>query len=185
MDGTYMISNSITGRKYIGSSCNVEYRMHAHLSALRGNRHSNKDMQDDFNRYGEKSFSFVPVFERNSGEFRTNKEYFLMDIFRTHDPKYGYNHMDKGGTGTHLNRDTKRSVHEGYLNKFKRAKNYQTFRERMNDLKKVDTSKLTKHEIMFVDACTQSHSFSEAGSKLGVSRQWAYEMIVKILKTSS
>jgi len=57
MMGVYQIKNKINGKIYIGSSVDVETRLKAHLSDLRGNR-GFKNMQKDFNKYGENNFEF-------------------------------------------------------------------------------------------------------------------------------
>lgn len=117
MTGVYMITNSVTGRKYIGSSHNVEYRMHTHLLLLRRGKHSVEDMQEDFDRYGEESFVFFPLFEKaNKGKDyeKSDLEHFLKDVLRTHDRKYGYNYKDNAGTAKYLTRESRRHIRKAY-----------------------------------------------------------------------
>jgi GIY-YIG catalytic domain. len=113
MTGVYAIKNQVTGKMYIGSSRCISYRFKSHLSALRSGRHVNKDMQDDFNLYGEENFIFIPLFE-TSERHKTDLEYFLMEILRTHDINTGYNDKDRGGTGGYLTRSTLREIRTAF-----------------------------------------------------------------------
>lgn len=53
ISGIYSISNTITGRVYIGKSVNIPDRWWSHLSS-----EHNKELKDDFNMYGIESFTF-------------------------------------------------------------------------------------------------------------------------------
>ena len=53
----YLIINTITGRRYIGRSLDVERRYNQHIRGLRGGYHHNNLMQIDFDLYGETSFN--------------------------------------------------------------------------------------------------------------------------------
>lgn len=48
----YAIICTTTWRSYIGSTCNFDKRIESHLGQLRTNKHTNKDLQIDFNKYG-------------------------------------------------------------------------------------------------------------------------------------
>lgn len=57
--GVYKIENSVDGRLYIGSAAvSFESRWAKHLSSLKANKHSNRFLQNAWNKYGEKSFVF-------------------------------------------------------------------------------------------------------------------------------
>ncbi len=67
VSGIYTITNKITGKLYIGESLDIYRRWHdEHIPQLRKNRHYNKALQSDFNKYGEENFSFE-ILERYSG----------------------------------------------------------------------------------------------------------------------
>lgn len=53
ISGIYSITNTITGRVYIGKSVNIPDRWWSHLAS-----EHNKELKDDFNTYGIGSFTF-------------------------------------------------------------------------------------------------------------------------------
>lgn len=80
--GIYKITNLINGRFYIGSAKRFKERWSNHYSSLRRNKHHNKFLQNDFNKYGEKSFLFevVEVMENHTTEERRLREQTYIDI---------------------------------------------------------------------------------------------------------
>ncbi len=66
VSGIYTIINRVNGRIYIGESLDIYRRWHKeHMPQLRKNIHNNKELQNDFNEYGEENFSFE-ILERYS-----------------------------------------------------------------------------------------------------------------------
>jgi len=63
----YQIYNSINGKIYIGETTRGKLRWKKHLRDLRGNRHKNKQLQEDFNKCGEDAFEWTILkeFERD------------------------------------------------------------------------------------------------------------------------
>jgi group I intron endonuclease len=59
--GIYKIQNLDTGLFYIGSAKNLKRRFDHHIGRLRNNKHKNQHLQNAWNKYGESSFSFVPI----------------------------------------------------------------------------------------------------------------------------
>lgn len=92
--GVYALRCDANGKMYIGSSTNMDRRIHEHMAALRFGRHPNPDMQADFNKYGER-FSACILQDYMSGDTsRTHLESAYMTIFGTRDRNRGYNYMD-------------------------------------------------------------------------------------------
>jgi len=56
--GIYCIECTTNNKKYIGSSIDIFVRWNSHLTSLIFNKHSNKELQADFNKYGYTSFKF-------------------------------------------------------------------------------------------------------------------------------
>lgn len=60
--GVYRIRNTITGCEYIGGTTRTfRLRWNQHTANLRFNRHDNKKMQADWNKYGESAFEFSVI----------------------------------------------------------------------------------------------------------------------------
>lgn len=58
VSGIYVIKCIANGKIYLGSSVDIARRWSSHLSQLKNDKHPNKQMQEDFNKYGWDRFSF-------------------------------------------------------------------------------------------------------------------------------
>ena len=90
----YAIKSKTTQRIYVGRTRQqIEERIKAHLTLLRSKKHTNKLMQEDYNKYGEDDFEY---YELETGlEYKDrNRECFYMDKYKTCDSRYGYNTRD-------------------------------------------------------------------------------------------
>lgn len=56
--GVYQIKNIVNGKRYIGSSSDLQARRRYHFGRLRRGVHSNAYLQHSFDKYGEKAFVF-------------------------------------------------------------------------------------------------------------------------------
>lgn len=56
MQGIYFIKNIINNKLYIGSSIDIELRLHTHFKNLENNKHSNKYLQKAYNKYSKINF---------------------------------------------------------------------------------------------------------------------------------
>ncbi len=56
ISGVYCIENVIDSKDYIGSSKKVNDRLNGHIENLRKNKHYIKELQNDWNKYGEENF---------------------------------------------------------------------------------------------------------------------------------
>lgn len=66
LSGIYTIENIVNGKIYIGESLDIYRRWHKeHIPQLRRDCHYNKELQKEFNKYGEENFRFE-VLERYS-----------------------------------------------------------------------------------------------------------------------
>lgn len=67
LSGVYCIINKCTQKMYIGSSLNLRRRLIQHYSYLRLNKHSNRLLQRNFNKYGEENINiyFVKIFPKS------------------------------------------------------------------------------------------------------------------------
>ena len=58
-NGVYLIENSVTGRKYVGSSSNIDRRIKTHKQHLQKGCHNNRKLQKDHDIHGIESFKFI------------------------------------------------------------------------------------------------------------------------------
>lgn len=89
----YAIQHNKTQKIYIGSSKDVRQRYLNHLYALRNNKHPNKDMQDDFNLYGEDYSLFI--LDEITCYAERKKEYEWMLKYNSTCREKGYNCNDR------------------------------------------------------------------------------------------
>jgi group I intron endonuclease len=87
-----MIKNTISGRVYIGSTVNKTTRRKVHFSHMRCQKHKNRRLQKDFNRYGESCFQFSVLCEAKDKETALKFEQIFIDGF-----KNTYNILPKAG----------------------------------------------------------------------------------------
>lgn len=88
----YVLTNRMNGKKYVGSSHHSYYRMKQHIYALKRNDHPCKNMQEDFNKYGDCfDLSFVDLVTSSREK---SEEYKWMIKLKTYDERYGYNYAD-------------------------------------------------------------------------------------------
>ena len=96
--GIYCIENTVNGKKYIGKSVNIPYRLTGHKWALSENRHSNSHLQRAYNKYGLENFKFY-MLEECDKDILSDKEVYFIKKYKTKNQKFGYNLTD-GGEGT-------------------------------------------------------------------------------------
>ena len=63
--GVYGIKCKITNLEYVGSSSDIGRRFQKHFSELRYNRHTNKQLQIDFIKYGIENFEYYIIEKTN------------------------------------------------------------------------------------------------------------------------
>lgn len=78
MSGIYGIENIKNGKWYVGQAVNRQKRINQHRWLLRNGKHANKELQNDWNLFGEKSFSFVKLEQCDLGHL-SERERFWVD----------------------------------------------------------------------------------------------------------
>ena len=91
----YAIQHRITKKIYIGITNSLEARYDAHMSLLRNNKHHARLMQEEYNKFGGEYDVFV--LDEVPDYSERYREYEWMKVYKTKDPRYGYNSQDKGG----------------------------------------------------------------------------------------
>jgi group I intron endonuclease len=77
----YVILNLKNNKRYYGSTDDFYDRKSAHLCYLRKKKHTNKNLQKDFNIYGEDSFNFKIIISHGDREYLYQKEQSLIDKY--------------------------------------------------------------------------------------------------------
>lgn len=91
--GVYEIVNTVNGKRYVGSSVDIEARWSAHRHRLRSGRHHSKHLQRAWNKHGESAFVFSIIQECGKPE--------LLGIEQQHiDSQSEYNIMPIAGRNT-------------------------------------------------------------------------------------
>lgn len=114
MIGIYKITNTITGKIYIGSSINVEYRIKQHFKCLRGNYHRNNHLQFSFNKYGENAFIWEVVCQCNKDYLLENETNYILK-YKAFDRNVGYNiliNAEHSRLGVKHSQETKNKISE-------------------------------------------------------------------------
>lgn len=90
----YGITCLANGKIYIGRTAHPETRYKDHFYALRAGRHYNKELQDDWNRYGKELFSFKIL--SHSIDFQAEyAEEEMIAQYKSYLPAFGYNTKDR------------------------------------------------------------------------------------------
>ena len=114
MIGIYKITNSITGKIYIGSSIDIDLRIKNHFKCLRGNYHRNNHLQLSFNKYSEINFVWEVICECEKDELlKKETEYILK--YKSFDRKVGYNiliNAEHSRLGIKHSQETKNKISE-------------------------------------------------------------------------
>lgn len=88
--GIYKILCRVSGKFYIGSSCDTHKRRLEHWSSLRRGAHHASRLQRAWTKYGEAAFEFE-VIERVPVERLIEAEQRWLDTSRSYDRDFGYN----------------------------------------------------------------------------------------------
>lgn len=88
--GIYRIIHFGKNKVYIGSTINFKIRKESHFSTLQRNKHSSMYLQNSFNKYGKKWFSFE-IIEVCSKENLIEREQHYLDLYESYNELYGFN----------------------------------------------------------------------------------------------
>lgn len=93
--GVYKIHSKKNGKIYIGSSIDIQIRRRNHFNSLRGGRHTNKKLQNHFNKYGEDDLLFEVITTTNDLKEMLEIEQKLINEFDAF--KTGFNMSPNAG----------------------------------------------------------------------------------------
>lgn len=91
--GVYVIHNTVTDKRYVGSSVNIPLRWKIHLNDLKGGRHHSRHLQASWDKYGADAFEFKVVLDLGEPALDNllECEQIILNHFKAADPKFGYN----------------------------------------------------------------------------------------------
>ena len=115
MIGIYKIENLVNNKVYIGQSVNIEERWYSHIHSLEQGHHCNKHLQNAWNKYGSKCFSFT-ILELCTEDRLTEREQYWIDYYGGINSNNSYNSRDAGNKGS-LSIETKEKLREIGLGK--------------------------------------------------------------------
>lgn len=94
--GVYSITNTKTGKVYVGSSLSIYGRLLAHRQQLRRGAHGNEYLQRAWGKYGERAFR-CDILELCKPAKILKKEQHWINSLKTTERAYGYNMALKAG----------------------------------------------------------------------------------------
>lgn len=128
--GIYAITNTVNGKKYIGSAVNFQRRWWKHTEELKLNRHHSIKLQNSWNKHGSDSFEFSVLEYVESLSLLIEREQVYLDAIDA--SKSGYNICPNAGSriGSVTSEETKRKLSEALKGR-KRKPHSDESREKM------------------------------------------------------
>lgn len=112
--GIYMITNTVNGRIYVGSSKTIRRRKYQHLLYLRRGKHHNRYLQRDFNKCGEAAFAFETLLYTT--DLANMERFFLLSVYDNQQQCYNLSkepYTTSDVVFTDARRDAIRALHQG------------------------------------------------------------------------
>jgi len=108
----YKIINIINNKVYVGSSKNINKRKSRHFCDLRDNKHSNKHLQNSYNKYGKNNFKFEIIEYIDNENKLLEREQYWIDKLNVCDKNFGYNISKIAGSnlGNKHSEETKQRI---------------------------------------------------------------------------
>lgn len=122
----YCIKNTTNGKRYIGSTVDVNDRWRKHKKLLSQNRHHSLHLQSAWNLYGEESFEFLIIEECEPiKEILLEREQHWMDFHDSHNDVSGYNISPTAGSrlGAKHSEETKKKMSDAKTGVYDGEKN--------------------------------------------------------------
>jgi group I intron endonuclease len=109
--GVYLITNTVTGKVYVGSARRMRPRLQAHRTTLRAGKHHSSLLQRAWDKYGEGAFVAAVIEECAESDLRT-REQLAIDARGASDRERGYNLNPNTAPGRGLphREETKRKI---------------------------------------------------------------------------
>lgn len=112
--GIYIITNTINGKFYIGSSSDIQQRFYNHKSKLLNKTHINLHLQNSVNKYGFENFKFQ-VLANCPFENLDSLEQWYVDNLKPH---YNIRKFVESNRGIVLKEEHKEKISNSMIGKF-------------------------------------------------------------------
>jgi group I intron endonuclease len=152
LPGVYMILNTVTNGRYVGSAArSMSSRWAEHRYALKKNIHRNPYLQNAWNKYGGELFSFI-VLENTTPETALDAEQRWYDLFKSKKlPLYNLRENVKSQLGLKHSDSTKRKLSLINTGKKRTAETKKRIRKVKLGKKNPGTAKALARPFSFVD----------------------------------
>lgn len=166
----YKIVNKISLKSYVGQTMvSVERRYAQHISKLRTKTHPCKQMQEDFNLYGEQSFHVVVLEFLFSNRGLDKAERKWINRLDSTNPKTGYNKETGGRSNKKLTTSAWNKglrLSKSHIANIKKAKAGKSYR----DIAKANCKKVSVTSVDLLSGFAQDFiTMKECARHLGVS----------------
>jgi group I intron endonuclease len=178
--GVYIITNMVTGDRYVGSSKNIRIRIQFHWSRLRHGKHHNRFMQRSWNKYGGNVFQYcILELTECTREALINREQYYINTLK---PEFNANPTAATNFGIKHNKESK--THIGTLNgMFGKSHSTETKDKISESLKGHSVSEKTKKkksEAMLSLSIKEKIRLAAIVSKAQTGRHCSLETRIKI-----
>lgn len=111
--GIYWIKNTLNNKVYIGSACNLKRRQNEHFARLNKGTHTNRHLQNSWNKYGKDVFIFE-ILEFVEKPKLIKKEQKYLNKYKSYNKYFGYNINKKAESSLGLKR-TKTQIYNSII----------------------------------------------------------------------
>lgn len=157
--GIYCIINIKNNKNYIGQSRNLSSRKIHHFYLLRHERHNNRYLQKDFQKYGECNFSYC-VLEKCSKQLLNKKEIYWIKYYKTIHPK-GYNLTAGGTTNQEISKQARINLSKAQMGNKYCLGNKLTNEHKINLSKALKGRKFSKQHKLKISKTLMGHFVSK------------------------
>ena len=171
MTGIYMIQNSINNKIYIGKTKDLNKRWKRHKRYLKGNYHYNKNLQEEWNEYGEENFKYIILCKCNEEKLNELEEYYIFELM-SYDKRVGYN-KKYGGNSEIPTTETKYKLSEsqkGEKNGMYNKKHTQETKNKIGEAgkKRIGSLNCRSKSVLCIELNKIFGSTREAERELGI-----------------
>lgn len=150
--GIYQITNLKNGNFYIGSSVNLYNRFHTHCTKLKKQLHSNKYLQNAYNKYGNNAFLFQ-VLEYCDKKVLQQREQYYIDLLK---PKYNHRKLAHINLGLSPNKKTREKISNTLKKKYNEGLSPYRQEHNWRPIKVYDLEGVfIKEYLCIMDACRE------------------------------